>query len=68
MPPPYNVPPGAGCLEPKELLLATPLVGAPRIPNTGAAMSNPNGLLGQKLCRYLNQGRILKDILMRAAH
>jgi len=33
-----------------------------------AAMSNPNGLLSQKLCRYLDQGRTLNDILLRAAH
>jgi len=32
------------------------------------AMSNPNGLLSQKVCHYLNQGRTLNDILMRAAH
>jgi len=31
-------------------------------------MSNPNGLLSQKLSHYLNQGRTLNDILMRAAH
>ena len=31
-------------------------------------MSNQNGLLGQKLCHCLNQGRTLIDILMRAAH
>jgi len=31
-------------------------------------MSNPNGLLSQKLCHYLNQGRTLSDILMRNAH
>jgi len=31
-------------------------------------MSKPNGLLSQKLCHYLNQGRTLNDILMRAAH
>jgi len=31
-------------------------------------MSNPNGLLSQKLYRYLNQGRTLNDILMRLAH
>jgi len=31
-------------------------------------MSNTNGLLGQNLCHYLNQGRTLNDILMRAAH
>jgi len=30
-------------------------------------MSNPNGLLNQKLCHYPNQGRTLKDILVRAA-
>jgi len=30
------------------------------------AMSNPNGLLSQKV--YLGQGRTLKDILMRAEH
>jgi len=27
-----------------------------------AAMSKPNGLLGQKSCRYLNQGRTFNDI------
>jgi len=31
-------------------------------------MSNPNGLLGQNSCRYLNQGRTFDDILMRAPH
>jgi len=31
-------------------------------------MSNPNGLLGQKSCRYLNQGCTFDNILMRAAH
>ena len=31
-------------------------------------MSNPNGLLSQNLSYYLNQGRTLNDILMRAAH
>jgi len=25
-------------------------------------MSNPNGLLSQKLCQYLDQGRTLNDI------
>ena len=35
---------------------------------TRAAMSEANGLLGQKLCHCLNQGRTLNDILMRAAH
>ena len=34
----------------------------------GATMSNPNGLLTQKLCHCLIQGRTLNDILMRAAH
>jgi len=29
-------------------------------------MSNTNGLLSQKLCHYLNQGRTFYDILMRA--
>ena len=33
-----------------------------------AAMSSRSCLLGQKLCHYLNHGRILNDILMRAAH
>ena len=33
-----------------------------------AAMSNPNGLLGQKSCHYLNQGCTFYDILMRAAY
>jgi len=32
------------------------------------AMSNLNGLLGQKSCGYLNQGRTLNDILLMAAH
>jgi len=32
-----------------------------------SAMSNPNGLLSQQLCYYLNQRRTLNDILMRAA-
>ena len=31
-------------------------------------MSNPNGLLSQKLCHYRNQGRTLNNMLMRAAH
>jgi len=31
-------------------------------------MSNPNGLLSQKLCHCLNQGRTLNGILMRATH
>jgi len=31
-------------------------------------MSNPNGLLSQKVCHYLNQDRILYGILMRVAH
>jgi len=31
-------------------------------------MSNPNGLLSQKFCHYLNQGCTLNNILMRAAH
>jgi len=33
-----------------------------------AAMSNPNGLLSQKVCRYLNQDRTLNIILLSAAH
>jgi len=32
------------------------------------AMSNPTGLMGQNVCHYLNQGRTLNDILLRAAH
>jgi len=36
--------------------------------NARAAMSNPNGLLGQKVCDYLDQGCTLNDILLRAAH
>jgi len=37
-------------------------------PNTAVrtAMSNPNGLLGQTSCHYLNQGRTFYDILMRS--
>jgi len=30
-------------------------------------MSNPNALLSQKVCHYLEQGRTLNDILMKAA-
>jgi len=30
-------------------------------------MSNPNGLPSQKLCHYLDQGRTLNDILLRAS-
>jgi len=37
-------------------------------PGSAPAMSNRNGLLSQILCHYLNQGRTLNDILMRAAH
>jgi len=33
-----------------------------------SAMSNPNGLLSQKVCQHLDQGRTLNDILLRAAH
>jgi len=36
--------------------------------NTKAGKSNQNGLLSQKVCRHLDQGRTSKDILMRAAH
>jgi len=31
-------------------------------------MSNPNVLLSQKVCHYLDQGSTLNDILMKAAH
>jgi len=31
-------------------------------------MSNPNGLLSQKLCHCLDQGRTLNDTLLMAAH
>jgi len=37
-------------------------------PDPKPAMSNPNGLLSQKLCHCLHQGRTLNDILMRAAY
>jgi len=30
------------------------------------AMSNPNGLQSQKSCHFLDQGRTLNDILIRA--
>jgi len=30
-------------------------------------MSNPNGLLSQKVCHYLKHGRTLNNILMTAA-
>ena len=32
------------------------------------AASNPNGLLSQKLCHYVDQGRTFNDIIIRAAH
>jgi len=32
------------------------------------AISNPNGLMSQKVCHYLKQDRTLNDILMKAAH
>jgi len=31
-------------------------------------LSNPNGLLSQKLCHYLDQGSTLNDILLKATH
>jgi len=31
-------------------------------------MSNPNGLLSQKVCHYLDQGRTLNHILLRTAY
>jgi len=31
-------------------------------------MSKPDGLLSQKLCHSLDQGRTLNDILLRVAH
>jgi len=31
-------------------------------------MSKPNGLLSQKFCHHLKQGRTLNNMLMRAAH
>ena len=37
-------------------------------PGSRAAMSNPNGLLRQKLCHCLGQGRTLNDMLLTAAH
>jgi len=39
-----------------------------KIPGFKPAMSNPNGLLSQELCHYLNQGRTLNDVLVRVAH
>jgi len=30
-------------------------------------MSKPNGLRNQKVCQYLDQGRTLNDIILRAA-
>ena len=36
--------------------------------HTGPAMSNPNGLLSQKSCRYLNQGRTFYNRLTTAAN
>jgi len=35
---------------------------------TKPAMSKPNGLLSQKVSHCLDQGRILNDILLTAAH
>jgi len=31
-------------------------------------MSNTNGVLSQKVCQCLDQGRTLNDILLRAAY
>jgi len=31
-------------------------------------MSNPNGLLSQKVCHYLDQGRTVNDISLTATH
>jgi len=31
-------------------------------------MSNPNGLMSQKVCHCLDQGRTMNDILLRATH
>jgi len=31
-------------------------------------MPNTNGLLSQKICHYLNQGRTFNEISMRAAN
>jgi len=31
-------------------------------------MSKPKCLLSRKVCRHLDQGRTLKDVLRRAAH
>ena len=43
-----------------------PITG--KITNVKPAMSNPNGLLSQKVCDYLDQGRTLNDMLVLAAH
>jgi len=42
-------------------------VDSVKVEGSTATMSNPNGLLSQKLYHYLNQGRTLNDISMRAA-
>jgi len=39
-----------------------------RLGVSSAAMSNPNGLLSQKVCHYHIEGRTLNNILLRAAH
>jgi len=46
------------------------LWGWSSIPSPGfrATVSNPNGLLSQKLCPYLDQSRTLNDIFLRAAY
>jgi len=59
----YNTIPEVG-----QLSFYLVVIPRSRLPPTRTAMSNPNGLLGQKSCHYLNQGRTFYDILMRAAY
>ena len=54
-----------GCLE---LCVIEYNVRNQNYQGTKSVMSNRNCLLSQKVRRYLNQGRTLNDVLMRAAH
>ena len=64
-----NVKPPGSHSEPETRLFLWTL-GWSSIPSPGfrATVSNPNGLLSQKLCPYLDQSRTLNDIFLRAAY
>jgi len=51
-----------------RLLTATPMCPILKKVQSRSAMSNRNGILSQNVCNYLDQGRTLNDIILRAAH